>query len=53
MVNTANLFGLSEHLEQLNEHGDPLVGLDEPVDFEYFHTQLVDGRLIPSRCSKR
>ncbi|MDF1719176.1 MAG: IS5/IS1182 family transposase, partial [Minwuia sp.] len=38
-----NLFGLSEHLERLSEHGDPLVVLDEIVDFEYFRAWLVDG----------
>jgi hypothetical protein len=42
-MNPTNLFGLSEHLERLSEHGDPLVVLDETVDFEYFRAWLVDG----------
>jgi len=42
-MNPMNLFGLSEHLERLSEHGDPLVVLDEIVDFEYFRAWLVDG----------
>jgi hypothetical protein len=31
-----SLFGLSEHLERLSAHGDPLEVLDSTVDFEYF-----------------
>ncbi|MDF1719567.1 MAG: IS5/IS1182 family transposase, partial [Minwuia sp.] len=42
-MNPMNLFGLSEHLERLSEYGDPLVVLDEIVDFEYFRAWLVDG----------
>ncbi len=38
-----NLFGLSDHLERLSEHGDPLVVLDETVDFEFFRAWLVEG----------
>ena len=38
-----NLFGLSNHLERLSEHGDPLVVLDETVDFEYFRAWLLEG----------
>ena len=36
-------FGLSEHLEKLSEHGDPLEVLDAAVDFEYFRGWLVEG----------
>jgi len=43
MMNPTNLFGLSEHLERLSEHGDPLVVLDETVDFEYFRAWLMEG----------
>lgn len=42
-MNPTNLFGLSEHLERLSEHGDPLVVLGEAVDFEYFRAWLVEG----------
>lgn len=42
-MNPTNLFGLSAHLERLSEHGDPLVVLDETVDFEYFRAWLVEG----------
>ncbi|MGB0928863.1 MAG: IS5 family transposase [Pikeienuella sp.] len=42
-MNPTNLFGLTEHLERLSEHGDPLVVLDETVDFEYFRSWLVEG----------
>jgi len=38
-----SLFGLSEHLEKLSEHGDPLEVLDVTVDFEYFRGWLVEG----------
>ena len=31
-------FILSEHLEKLSEHGDPLEVLDATVDFEYFNS---------------
>jgi transposase, IS5 family len=37
------LFSLSEHLEKLSEHGDPLEVLDTTVDFEYFRGWLVEG----------
>ena len=37
------LFGLSEHLEKLSEHGDPLEVLATTVDFEFFRGWLVDG----------
>jgi hypothetical protein len=37
------LFGLSEHLEALSRHGDPLEVLDGVVDFEYFPAWLVEG----------
>ena len=36
-------FSLSEHLEELSEHGDPLEALDATVDFEYFRGWLVEG----------
>ena len=36
-------FSLSEHLEKLSEHGDPLEVLDATVDFEYFRGWLVEG----------
>ena len=39
----SNLFGLSDHLEALSKHGDPLEVLDATVDFEYFRGWLVDG----------
>lgn len=38
-----SLFGLSEHLEKLSAHGDPLEVLDATVDFEYFRGWLVEG----------
>jgi transposase, IS5 family len=38
-----SLFGLSEHLEALSAHGDPLEVLDRTVDFEYFRGWLVEG----------
>ena len=40
---TAQLFGLSECLEALSRDGDPLVVLDETMDFEYFRGWLGDG----------
>ncbi len=43
MTSPTNLFGLSDHLERLSEHGDPLVVLDETVDSEYFRGWLVEG----------
>ncbi len=64
LVKQQSLFGLSEHLEKLSEHGDPLEVLDATVDFEYFRGWLVEGlgysdgakggvhRLIPCRCSR-
>ena len=42
-MNSSNLFGLSDHLEALNKHGDPLEVLDDTVDFEYFRGWLVKG----------
>jgi len=36
-------FGLSEHLERLSKHGDPLEVLEATVDFEYFRGWLVVG----------
>ena len=36
-------FSLSEHLEKLSEHGDPLEELNATVDFEYFRGWLVEG----------
>ncbi len=38
-----SLFGLSEHLEKLSEHGDPLEVLEATVHFEYFRGWLVEG----------
>ena len=38
-----SFFGLSEHLEKLSRHGDPLEVLDATVDFEYFRGWLVEG----------
>ena len=38
-----SLFGLSEHLEKLSKHGDPLEALEATVDFEYFRGWLVEG----------
>ncbi len=57
-------FSLSEHLEKLSEHEDPLEVLDVTVDFEYFRGWLVKGlgyamaaragglRSIRSPCSR-
>ncbi|TLP42089.1 IS5/IS1182 family transposase, partial [Cohaesibacter sp. CAU 1516] len=42
-MNPSNLFGLSEHLERLSKHGDPLEVLDATIDFEYFRGWLVEG----------
>lgn len=36
-------FSLSEHLEKLSDHGDPLEVLDAAVDFECFRGWLVEG----------
>ena len=33
-----SLFGLSEHLEKLSDHGDPLEVLAATVDFEFFRS---------------
>lgn len=38
-----SLFGLSEHLERLSKHSDPLEVLEATVDFEYFRGWLVEG----------
>jgi IS5 family transposase len=38
-----SFFGLTEHLEALSKHGDPLEVLDATVDFEYFRGWLVEG----------
>ncbi len=38
-----SLFGLSEHLEKLSAHGDPLEVLDATVGFEYLRGWLVEG----------
>jgi IS5 family transposase len=38
-----SLFGLTEHLEALSKHGDPLEVLDRTVDFEHFRVWLVEG----------
>lgn len=38
-----SLFGLSEHLVRLSQHGDPLEVLDATVDFEYFRGWLAEG----------
>jgi len=39
----SGLFGLTEHLERLSRHGDPLEVLEARVDFEFFRPWLVDG----------
>ncbi len=39
----AGLFGLTEHLERLSRHGDPLEVLEATVDFEHFRGWLVEG----------
>jgi len=39
----AGLFELSQHLEQLSKHGDPLEVLERAVDFEDFRPWLVAG----------
>ncbi len=38
-----SFFGLTEHLEALSKHGDPLEVLDRTVDFEFFRGRLVEG----------
>ena len=38
-----SFFGLTEQLEALSAHGDPLEVLDRTVDFEYFRGWLVEG----------
>ena len=38
-----SLFGLTEHLEALSKHGDPLEVLEATVDFEHFRGWLVAG----------
>ena len=38
-----SLFSLSDHLEALSKDGDPLVVLQQTVDFEYFRAWLVEG----------
>jgi IS5 family transposase len=42
-MNPSSLFSLSDHLEALSKHGDPLEVLDATVDFEYFRCWLVEG----------
>ena len=42
-MNPSDLFGLSDHLERLSKHGDPLEILDATIDFEYFRGWLVEG----------
>ncbi len=42
-VEQRSFFGLSEHLEKLSAHGDPLELLDGVVNFEHFRGWLVDG----------
>lgn len=39
----SGLFGLTEHLERLSRHGDPLEVLEATVDFEFFRPWLVEG----------
>lgn len=39
----SGLFGLTEHLERLSKHGDPLEVLEATVDFEHFRPWLVEG----------
>jgi hypothetical protein len=38
-----SFFGLTEQLEALSKHGDPLEVLDATVDFEFFRGWLVEG----------
>ncbi|MBV0914242.1 IS5 family transposase [Anianabacter salinae] len=38
-----SFFGLTEQLEALSRHGDPLEVLDATVDFEHFRGWLVEG----------
>ena len=38
-----SFFGLTEQLDALSAHGDPLEVLDATVDFEYFRSWLVEG----------
>ncbi len=39
----SGLFGLSEPLERLSRHGDPLEVLEATVDFEVFRPRLAEG----------
>ncbi len=39
----SGLFGLTERLERLSRHGDPLEVLEAAVDFEHFRPWLVEG----------
>ncbi len=39
----SGLFGLSEHLERLSQHGDPLEVLEATVDFEAFRPWRLEG----------
>jgi transposase, IS5 family len=43
VMDQRSLFGLTEHLEALSKHGDPLEVLDRTVDFEHFRFWLVEG----------
>jgi transposase, IS5 family len=43
MMRQSGLFGLSEHLERLSKHRDPLEVLEATVDFEHFRGWLVEG----------
>jgi hypothetical protein len=40
-MHQAGFYGLSDHLEALSKHGDPLEVLAATVDFEHF--RVVDG----------
>jgi IS5 family transposase len=39
----SGLFGLSDHLERLSQHCDPLEVLGATVDFEFFRPWLIEG----------
>ncbi len=42
-MDQSTFFGLSEHLERLSAHGDPLEVLADTVDFEAFRAVLLEG----------
>jgi len=49
----AGLFGLSDHLQRLSAHGDPLEVLGRVVDFEAFRPVLVAALAYSARPMTR